>query len=75
MEVFVCIIEDRHCDVCAEVFDTRDAAVAFAKEFCEDRAHDPEDLEEFEIYGWEYCCHYSCESDKVHVVKTELRKN
>jgi len=75
--LFVVIIQDRHTDVDAEVFNTSEAAIAYAKKSVEQYCRHKEDIEEGlneEMIrgGWVYYCRYSCESDCVYVMKKML---
>ena len=80
-ELFVVIIEDKHCDTDAEVFRTEAAAVTYAVNQVPE-SYDPiEDVAERDAEltegmkrdGWVLYLPYSCEGDNVRVVKRELR--
>lgn len=63
MEVFVVIIEDRHCDVQCEVFSTRDLAVDYARGISERHASSIDDIDErltpeMKDSGWVYFAIY-----------------
>jgi hypothetical protein len=72
-DVFVVIIEDRHCDTSAEVWTDRDAAIARAKAIALEYCRHQDDYAEETIQGWEFYVRYSCESDCVRVVKTAVQ--
>ena len=74
MEIFIVIIEDRHCDVTAHPFSNQDKAIEYAKAKAKEYCRYEEDYEEEDIDGWIFYAKYSCESDSVRVVKTTLDK-
>lgn len=75
-EVFVAILEDRHCDTEVYVFSVEAEAVEFAKEMAEEFSRGDEIDEEMNAEmvkdGWVYRGCYSCEGDSIHVVKRIL---
>ena len=78
MNVYVVIIEDRHADVDAEVFEDDNIAVKRAKALAKDYCRFPEDYEErlndaMIKDGWLFHAQYSCEGDHVKVLARELK--
>lgn len=73
-EVYVVIIEDRHCDVIVEVWNDREAAISSARATAQEECRRyGEPYSEEAIDEWLYYCRFSSEGDSVHVVKTELK--
>lgn len=71
MKLYTAQCYDRHIDPVIRVFDTADAAIAFAKAFVKYSARHPDSIEEETIAGWLYFCRYG-EDDRVLVQETEL---
>ena len=65
-KIFIAVCEDRHTDPVIRVFTDEAKAISYAKEFVEQNARHPEDIEE-EKTSWIYACRYSEEGDYVHV--------
>ena len=74
MELYALIIEDRHCDVTVDIFTNRDVAIRSAKARAKEYCRFSEDYKEHTIAGWEFCAAYSCDGNRVRVVKTELNE-
>jgi len=77
MKLYTVIWEDHHCDVTAHPFTSPEKAVAEAKRIAKKYAREESDYEEFNYgkdAGWIFYAKYSCESDSVRVVTTELDK-
>lgn len=79
MKIFIVIIEDRHTDVSAEPFTSKDAAIAHARSEASKYARFEDDFQEQELTGemvkdgWLYYATYSVEGDCVTVVERELK--
>ena len=73
MEIYVVLIEDRHCDVTVELYANRDVALGRAMDIALDRAYTSDDIRVAEVKGWEYYVEYSCESDSVRVEKVLVK--
>lgn len=79
MNIFIVIIEDRHADVEAVPFISKDAAIAHAQNVAKERARRPVDFQEgltdrMVKAGWLYYGTFSVEGDGVWVVERELGK-
>jgi hypothetical protein len=72
MKLWIAHCIDRHIDPVIRVFDTPDAAIAFAKKFAQEEARGPESIEEEPVQGWLYHVNYSSEGDHVYVTETTL---
>lgn len=70
MIVYVAMIADRHTDPEPFVFDTAEAAIAYAKAEAIEYAHDPKDIAEEEITGWSYFAEYGEDSAVWVIEKT-----
>ena len=73
MQIYIVILEDRHCDVFAKPFVNKEKAISEARKMAEDGARD-EPVDEQDIDGWEYYAVFSCEGDCVRVVEEELNE-
>ena len=71
-DIYIVVIEDRHCDVQVAAFLNRKDAIGFAKNEAAINCVNSEDIVEEKIEGWEYFCTYSCEGDCVRVEKIEV---
>ena len=67
MKVYLAICLDRHIDPVIEVFDTKQEAIQYAKDFVRDYACHAEQIQESKVNGWLYHCDYSSENDYVYV--------
>lgn len=68
-KIYVSICCDRHIDEVVRVFDTKDKAIKFCKDFIPD-GYDCENVELIESMKrekWIYCARYGCEGDSVRV--------
>ena len=77
MKIYMVIIEDRHTDTVAHPFTCPLVAVLEAKRIAKEYCEDDEDYQEHDYgrnKGWLFFANYSCESDSVKVVTTELDK-
>lgn len=77
MELYIVIIEDRHADTTAHPFTDKEKAIAEAKRVAKEYCRHPEDYQEHDYGrddGWLFYADYSCESDSVRVITTELDK-
>ena len=72
MKLYVAECYDRHIEPVIKVFDTKDAAISYAKDFVHDNARHKDSIEE-EQFDWAlYFCTYSTEGDHVLVKETTL---
>jgi len=74
-DVYVVVIEDRHCDTSVEVWTDREAAIASARALAKEYCRHQDDYHEETIQGWEFYVRYSCEGDSTRVVKTTVRQS
>ena len=77
MKIYIVIVEDRHSDVTAHPFTCPLVAVLEAKRMAMEYCRHKEDYKERDYgkdSGWLFYADYSCESDSVRVVTTELDK-
>ncbi len=79
MKIYICLIEDRHCDPDIELFTIESAAIEFAKMQAEEYCRG--DASEIETYkfknqadGWIVSFRYSCEGDRVSVIEKDLNE-
>jgi hypothetical protein len=70
--VYVAVIEDRHTGPEPYVFSSADLAVAYARRWAADFAHEPDDVEEELVDGRLYHANYSEEGDCVWVVEKRI---
>lgn len=76
--VWVVLIEDRHTDVIAEVWSSRDAALGRGQAIATELARDAGDVVVGELTsrmqedGWLWWATYSVESDSVRVIETRI---
>jgi len=76
-DLYIVIIEDRHCDTTAHPFTDPEKAISEARRIAKKYCRFPEDYREHDYGkddGWLFYASYSCESDHVRVVKTALDK-
>ena len=76
-ELYVVIIEDRHSETTAHPFTDKEKAIREAKRIAKKYCRRSEDYKEHDYgknEGWLFFANYSCESDNVRVVTTELDK-
>jgi hypothetical protein len=76
MEVFIVLIEDRHCDIGCEVFSTEESAILYAKGIAKEYARHIDDIKEkltpaMKLAGWLYYAQFS-EEDCVRVERKEI---
>ena len=77
MKIYIAIWKDRHRDTTAHPFTDKHKAIDWAKSKAKEYARDSEDYEEHDYgknSGWVFYADYSCESDCIYVVETELDK-
>jgi formylmethanofuran dehydrogenase subunit E-like metal-binding protein len=67
-ELFVVMVNDRHCDPEPELFTTAGQAIAYARSEAEQYARTPEDVDETPIEGWLYHASWGPESDSIWVL-------
>ena len=79
-DVYVVLINDRHCDDDVEIFANPVDAIDYAeKEVREGAGKYPEDIEIHELTagmladGWVFYGVYSCEGDSVRVMKRQVQ--
>jgi len=72
--VYVVMVNDRHSDPQAIPFLDRGNAISHARSLARNySAEHPEDFKEDENHDtWEYYVEYSCEGDRIWVVKEEV---
>lgn len=74
MKIYNVIIEDRHSDVEVESYGNKIQAIARAKYLANKYCTHREDYKEHDyVKEWLFFVEYSCESDSVRVVETELK--
>jgi len=75
MKIYIAIWQDRHSDTTVHPFSDPDKAIEWARSKAKEYAREPEDYEEHD-YGRDsgqiFYADYSCESDCIRVVTTEL---
>jgi len=77
MKIYIVVVQDRHSDPSFYPFTNPDKAIEVAKKLAKEYARFPEDYQEHDCgksQGWLFFADYSCESDCVMVVTTELDK-
>lgn len=75
MEIYIVIVEDRHTDVMTYPFKDKEKAISEAKRIAKKYCKYKEDYKEHDYgqdSGWLFYAEYSCESDSVHVVTSQL---
>lgn len=75
MKIYIAIWKDRHTDTTAHPFTDKGRAIGWAKAKAKECARETEDYEEHDYgreIGWVFYADYSCESDCIYVVETEL---
>lgn len=76
MNVYVLIIEDRHCDVDAHVYASKEEAIerarTIANQYCKWGEVDETLTGSMRQSGWVYHGIYSCENDSVTVLEREV---
>lgn len=72
MKVYVAMVCDRHADPEPEVFSTAEAAIAYVREYVNEYARYPEDVEEDPVEGWLFYIRWSEEGDRAWVVEKEV---
>ena len=78
VNIYIVIVEDRHCDVITYPFTDKYEAVSEAKRIAKEYCRYPEDYQEHDYgrdSGWLFYANYSCEGDCVRVVTAELDKS
>lgn len=74
MDIYVIIINDRHTDIEAMTYADKEEAINKARELAKKYCRHPEDYKEHSYDGYLFFVSYSCESDYVAVLKTDLKK-
>ena len=77
MKIYIAIWKDRHSDTTAHPFSDKDGAINWARAKAKEYCRFPEDYEEHDYgkdQGWIFYADYSCESDCIYVVESELDK-
>lgn len=77
MDIYLVIVEDRHCDTTVYPFSDKEKAIAYAKKLAKAYCRVPAYYEEHDYgkdEGWLFYADYSCEGDNVHVVTAILDK-
>ena len=77
MNIYIAIWKDRHSETTAHPFTDKQKAIDWAKRKAKEYAREPADYEERDREkdsGWVFYAAYSCESDCIYVVETELDK-
>jgi hypothetical protein len=72
-EIYVVLIEDRHCDVGVELLATKDYAISRARKLAAEYGN-PEDIKETTVDGLPYIV-YSIEGDSITVLKKNVKEN
>ena len=75
VKIYIVIWNDRHTDPTADVFSDKDAAINWARDNAKKSCRHKEDYEEKDIgrdQGWVFYASYSCESDCIWVVESEI---
>ena len=72
MKLYIAECYDQHTDPVIKVFDSPEAAIAYAKNFVHDNARHKDGIEEFQVSWALYYCRYSGEGDRVLVKEGTL---
>lgn len=67
--MYVVLIQDRHTDTDAEVWQTRDKAITRADELAKEYSRNPEDIQNLRLPGCVHFIRYSCEGDSICVLE------
>ena len=74
MKIYIAIWEDRHSDTTAHPFSNKEKAIEWARSKAKEYCRHEEDYEEHDYDHLEFYADYSCESDCVYVIESELDK-